>query len=102
MELILTGDMMDANDALRYGLVSHVYDPKDTVNKALEMGKKIASFSKPIVAMAKECVNKAYDLPLTQGLAYEKKVFWATFATKDQKEGMKAFAEKREPKFTDS
>jgi enoyl-CoA hydratase len=51
--------------------------------------------------MAKDCVNKSYELPLGQGLEYEKRIFWSTFATKDQKEGMGAFAEKRKPNFKD-
>lgn len=101
MELVLTGDMMDAKTAEQYGLVSRVYEPDQLVNEAVKMGNKIASYSKPIVAMAKEAVNKSFEMPLSQGLSFEKKLFWATFATKDQKEGMSAFAEKRNPNFKD-
>jgi enoyl-CoA hydratase len=102
MELCLTGDMLDAKTAQQYGLVSSIHEPAQLVDEAVKMGNKIASFSKPIVAMAKEAVNKAHELPLSQGLSFEKKLFWSTFATKDQKEGMGAFAEKRKPNFTDN
>jgi len=67
------------------------------VNDALNVARKIASKSKPTCQMAKECVNQSYEGTLTQGLQFEKKVFHATFATLDQKEGMSAFAEKRKP-----
>jgi enoyl-CoA hydratase len=68
----------------------------------LETATKIASHSKPIVAMAKECVNQAFETSLTEGLLYERRLFYSTFATNDQKEGMSAFGEKRKPKFTDN
>jgi enoyl-CoA hydratase len=63
------------------GLVSRVHEPAKLVEEALKMASKIASFSKPVVAMAKECVNQAYETTLTTGINYEKKVFWSTFAT---------------------
>lgn len=99
MELILACDRLDAKTAYQFGLVSRVYEPAQLVDEAVKMGNKIASFSQPIVAMAKEAVNKAYELPLSEGLSFEKKLFWSTFGTKDQKEGMSAFAEKRTPNF---
>ena len=102
MELTLTGDFMNAEEASMRGLVSKVVDKEETVNEALKVARKIASKSKPAVIMAKECINHAYEGPLSQGLEFEKKVFHATFATADQKEGMGAFAEKRDAKWTDS
>lgn len=73
-----------------------------TVDAAVAIGAKIAAHSKPIVAMAKEAVNAAYEMTLAEGIRFERRVFHTTFATKDQKEGMAAFAEKRKPAFTDS
>ena len=77
-------------------------DQGQTVNEALKVARKIASHSKPIVMMAKEAVNEAYETGLSDGLRFEKRVFHATFATNDRKEGMTAFAEKRKPAWTDS
>jgi enoyl-CoA hydratase len=99
MEMILTGNFIDAETALRYGLVSKVCEPEKLVDEALALADKIASHGRPSIAMAKDCVNKAYTLGLDQGLEYEKRVFWSTFATQDQKEGMGAFSEKRKPAF---
>ena len=74
--------------------------PEDSlVEEATKLAEKIASYSQPVVAMAKECVNKAYELSLSEGLNYERRLFFATFATEDQKEGMQAFIEKRPPNF---
>lgn len=101
MELTLTGDFMDAEEASMRGLVSRVVPTDQTVNEALKVARKIANKSKPTAIMAKECVNQAFETSLEQGLKYERKVFHGTFATKDQKEGMAAFAEKRKPNWTD-
>ncbi|XP_020296902.1 probable enoyl-CoA hydratase, mitochondrial [Pseudomyrmex gracilis] len=101
MELVLTGDMMSAEEAERKGLVSKVFPPDQVVGEAIKLGEKIASLSKPVVAIAKECVNTAYEMTLQEGLRFEKKLFYSTFSLDDRKEGMKAFVEKRAPKFTD-
>ncbi|EAR87285.1 enoyl-CoA hydratase/isomerase (macronuclear) [Tetrahymena thermophila SB210] len=99
MELVLTGDQIDAHTAEKHGLVSKVVEPTETVNEAVKIAAKIASLSQPIVAMAKEAVNQAHNLPLKDGLQYEKRLFHSTFATQDRKEGMTAFAEKRKPQW---
>lgn len=95
MEMILTGDMMKADEAMQRGLVSRVVASDLLVAEALTVARKIASKSRPTVAMAKECVNQAYEQNLTNGLMFERRSFQAGFATADQKEGMKAFIEKR-------
>lgn len=93
---------MNAEEAASRGLVSHVYPTESLVEEALKMARKIASKSKPITIMAKEAVNAAYEGSLQEGLKYERRVFHATFATNDRREGMSAFAEKRAPKWTQS
>jgi len=102
MELILTGDQFSAEDARSLGLVAQVYPAEELVEKALEMGEKIAKNSQPVVAIAKEAVNVAYETTLAQGVTFERRMFHATFATNDQKEGMAAFSEKRPAKFTNN
>lgn len=99
MELILTGDRMGAQEAKECGLVSRVVPVEETVPQALALGEKIASLSQPIIAMAKEATNAAYEGTLEQGLVFERRLFHSSFATHDQKEGMGAFAEKRKPSF---
>jgi enoyl-CoA hydratase len=101
MELVLTGDRMTAGEAEKAGLVSKVCPPSELVKEAIKTAEKISSFSKPIVAMAKEAVNKSYELTLEEGTHFEKRMFHATFATEDRKEGMMAFVEKRTPAFQD-
>ena len=100
MELCLTGRMMDAAEAERSGLVSRVLPLADLVPEALKAAATIAGFSQPAVMMAKEAVNRAYETTLAEGIRFERRVFHATFATQDQKEGMAAFVEKRSPHFT--
>jgi len=100
MEMVLSGDFINAQQAASYGLVSRVVTADSLVDDALKTARKIASFSQPIVAMAKESVNQSLELSLTEGLQYEKRMFHATFATKDKKEGMNAFVEKRAPAWT--
>jgi enoyl-CoA hydratase len=95
MEMILTGDMMGAEEACQRGLVSRVVQSDLLVAEALTVARKIATKSQPAVAMAKECVNQSFEQSLTNGLLFERRVFQSGFATKDQKEGMKAFVEKR-------
>ena len=83
MEMILTGDMMDAQEAAQRGLVSRVVSSDLLVDEALKVARKIASKSQPSIAQAKECVNIAYEQSLTNGLLFERRVFQAGFATKD-------------------
>lgn len=99
MDLILTGRMMDAAEAERSGLVARVVAPEKLLDDALTAAAKIASYSQPIVMMAKETVNRAQEVSLTEGARFERRLFLSMFATEDQKEGMKAFIEKRKPAF---
>jgi len=102
MEMVLTGDFISAHEAATAGLVSRVVASDKLIEDALKTATKIASMSRPIVTMAKESVNQSLELSLTEGLQYEKRMFHATFATKDKKEGMSAFVEKRPPKWSHS
>ena len=99
MDMILTGRMMDAAEAERSGLVSRVVAPEKLLEEAFAAAEKIASYSQPIVMMAKETVNRAQEMTLAEGVRFERRVFLSMFATEDQKEGMKAFIEKRKPEF---
>ena len=99
MDLILTGRMMEATEAERCGLVARVVPPDRLLDEALAAAAKIASYSLPIVMMAKETVNRAQEASLAEGSRFERRVFLSMFATEDQKEGMKAFIEKRKPDF---
>jgi len=99
MDLVLTARMMDAAEAERAGLVSRVVPVERLLDEALEAAATIASMPLPAVMMAKECVNRAYEAPLDEGLLFERRNFHALFATEDQKEGMRAFVEKRKPDF---
>ncbi|GJE51331.1 putative enoyl-CoA hydratase echA8 [Methylobacterium tardum] len=99
MEMCLTGRMMDAAEAERSGLVSRVIAADRLLDEALKAAETIASMSLPIVMMTKEAVNRSYETTLTEGIRFERRVFHAMFATKDQKEGMAAFVEKRPPRF---
>lgn len=99
MEMVLTGRMIDAAEAERIGLVSRVIPAADLEAEALATAQKIAGFSRPIVMMAKEAVHRAYETTLAEGVRFERRLFHASFATHDQKEGMAAFAEKRPPQF---
>ena len=100
MEMCLTGRMMDAEEAERIGLVSRIVPVADLVEEALRTAETTAGMSRPAVLMTKEAVNRAYETTLSEGIRFERRLFHATFATEDQKEGMAAFAEKRQPKFT--
>jgi enoyl-CoA hydratase len=100
MEMILTGRMMEAAEAERAGLVARVVPAAELVAEAVKAAARIADFSPPIVAMAKETVARAFEMPLAEGLRYERRLFHAMFATEDQKEGMAAFIEKRPAKFS--
>ncbi|MPT38053.1 MAG: enoyl-CoA hydratase [Achromobacter sp.] len=99
MDMILTARMMDAAEAERAGLVSRVVPADRVLDEALEAAAVIASMSLPSVMMAKEAINRAYEAPLNEGLLSERRNFHALFSTHDQKEGMNAFIEKRQPQF---
>jgi enoyl-CoA hydratase len=100
MDMILTGRFIDAAEAERSGLVSRVVPAADVVEEALKAAEVIASKSKPVAMVAKEAVNAAFETGLAQGVLFERRVFHSLFATEDQKEGMAAFSEKRQPHFT--
>jgi len=102
MQMCLTGDMITAQQASDWGLVSSVHPPDQLVDEAIKLGEKIATKSKITVQMCKEAVNKSYETSLSEGLSVEKRLFHATFATKDREEGMTAFVEKRKANFTDN
>ena len=97
MEMILTGRMMDAAEAERAGLVARVVPLASLMDEAMKVAETIASMSLPSVMSAKEAVNRAFEVSLAEGVLFERRVFQALFATDDQKEGMKAFVEKRKP-----
>ena len=99
MDLILTGRFMDAEEAERAGLVSRVVPAADVVEEALKAAEVIASKSKPVTMVAKEAVNAAFETGLAQGVLFERRLFHSVFSTEDQKEGMAAFSEKRQPEF---
>jgi enoyl-CoA hydratase len=99
MDLILTGRMMDAAEAERCGLIARMVSPDKLLDEALAAAARIASFSQPIVMMAKETVNRAEETTLSEGSRFERRLFLSMFATADQKEGMQAFIEKRKPRF---
>jgi len=101
MDLILTGRMIDADEALRIGLVSRVF-PADEFQEAVAgIAAEIAGFGIPSLVAAKEMVNVSQDISVTEGVRFERRLFHGLFATKDQKEGMAAFVEKRPPNFED-
>ncbi|MBL8790500.1 MAG: enoyl-CoA hydratase/isomerase family protein [Rhizobiales bacterium] len=101
MEMILTGRMMDVEEAERLGVVARVVPPEKLMDEAMAVAEKIAALSQPVIASAKRAVNAAFNLPLGEGLAFERKSIHALFALADQKEGMAAFVEKRKPVFRD-
>jgi enoyl-CoA hydratase len=99
MEMILTGRMMDAGEAERLGIVARVVAADRLMDEALATAERIAALSQPVIASAKRAVRAAFELPLSEGLAFERKSIHALFALEDQKEGMAAFVEKRKPGF---
>ncbi|TVR62808.1 MAG: enoyl-CoA hydratase [Candidatus Competibacteraceae bacterium] len=99
MDLCLTGRMMDAAEAERAGLVSRIVPVAELIEEAVKTAQTIAGHSLPAVMMTKECINRSYETTLAEGLLFERRTFHAVFATEDQKEGMEAFAGKREPAF---
>lgn len=102
MDMVLTARMMDAEEAERAGLVSRIVPVERLLDEAIEAATIIASMSLPSVIMAKECVNRAFESPLSETILYERRNFHALFGTDDQKEGMQAFVEKRKPDFKHS
>ena len=101
MEMVLSGDQITAQEAEKWGLVSRVFPADQVVNEAIKLAERIGKNSKLIVALAKDSVNSSFETPLAEGLKVEKRLFYATFATKDRQEGMSAFVAKRPANFTD-
>ena len=99
MDMILTGRTMDAEEAERSGLVSRIYPLSDLLTEVLKLSENISGFSGPAVAMAKESVNRAAETGLSEGVLFERRLFYSTFALEDRGEGMRAFMEKRKPIF---
>ena len=99
MDMCLTARIMDAAEAERAGLVSRIVPADKLMEEALAAAATIASMSLPVVMMIKDSINRAYESTLSEGVQYERRMFHSTFATEDQKEGMKAFLEKRLPSF---
>jgi enoyl-CoA hydratase len=99
MKMDLTGDMMDAYEAERAGLVAKVVPTEALMQETFEIAKIISNRAPVAVKLAKEAVNIAFETALRDGMEYERRNFYLTFSSKDQKEGMKAFLEKREPKY---
>jgi enoyl-CoA hydratase len=99
MDLCLTGRTMNAVEAERAGLVSRIVPADELMDTAIEVAETIAEKSLPIAMMAKEAVNRSFETTLHEGIRFERRLFHSTFATEDQKEGMAAFVEKREPSF---
>jgi enoyl-CoA hydratase len=99
MDLILTGRMMDAQEAERSGVVARIVPLASLLEEAMKVADTIAALSLPSVLAAKEAVNSAFETSLAEGVRFERRVFHSLFATADQKEGMAAFVQKRPPKF---
>src|ERR1700751_5180628 len=97
MDLILTGRMMDATEAERSGLVGRVVPAASLMDEAMKVAETIANMSLPSVLAGKEAINRAFESGLSEGIMFERRIFHSLFATEDQKEGMKAFIEKRKP-----
>ncbi len=99
MEMCLTGRMMDAEEAERIGLVSRIVPAAELIDEAIATAQRIAEMSGPVTMAIKESINRAYEIPLSEGVRFERRLFQAGFGSADQKEGMAAFVEKRQPKF---
>ncbi len=101
MDMVLTGRMMDVVEAERAGLVARVVPTEQLMDEALSAAKVMASYSLPALMMAKEAVNHAQEAGLSDGIAFERRVFHSSFGLDDRREGMRAFIEKRKPVFED-
>jgi enoyl-CoA hydratase len=99
MEMVLTGKFITAEEALSYGLINRVVPVEMYMYEATQLAKNIAEMSPVAARLAKEAVNRAYETHLDEGLHFERKNFYLSFASEDQKEGMQAFVEKRKPEF---
>ena len=99
MEMCLTGRMMDADEAERSGLVSRIVPAAELLDEAMKTAGRIAEMSLPSVMMTKEAVNRAYETTLAEGVRFERRLFHSMFALEDQKEGMRAFIDKRKAQF---
>jgi len=99
MDMVLTGRMMDAAEAERSGLVSRVVPADQLMTEALAVAEQLCGLGMPSVMMAKDAVNRSFETGLTDGIAYERRLFHSLFGTEDQQEGMGAFLEKRKPAF---
>ncbi|SFP98242.1 enoyl-CoA hydratase [Pseudomonas borbori] len=99
MELCLTGRQLAAEEAERAGLVARVFPAAELLQQTLKVAEGIAAKSLPASLLVKECVNRAFELGLSEGVRFERRVFHSLFASHDQKEGMRAFVEKRQPQF---
>ena len=99
MEMVLTGRMMTAEEAERAGLASRVVPLDDLLDEAVGVAEKICKLSQPMVMIAKECVNRAYETTLAEGVRFERRMFHSAFSTEDKAEGMAAFLEKRTAQF---
>lgn len=100
MDMVLTGRTISAAEALEFGIAARVVPADRLLDEVMTIADTIASKSLPIAMLAKESVNQAFEAPLTSGLRFERRIFHSLFATNDQKEGMAAFVEKRDPHFT--
>lgn len=101
MDLILTGRMIDGGEAVDMGIASRLVPHDDLMSVAMEAAETIGSYSLPSIMASKEMVARALELPTTEGVRFERRLFHGLFGTHDQKEGMAAFAEKRAPQFKD-
>lgn len=102
MELILTGEQLNAADAKSYNMISRIVASSELIPESIKLGNKISSLSQPIIQMAKEAVNAAYETTLQQGVLFERRLFHSTFGTSDQKNGMNAFTKKQKPEWTNN
>jgi enoyl-CoA hydratase len=99
MELVLTGKFIGAEEALSYGLINKIVPVELYMQETVKLAKEIAAMSPIAVQMAKESVKRSFEVPLEEGLHFERKNFYMLFSSEDQKEGMNAFIEKRRPDF---